>query len=214
MVLRKSIVVILVIFVSLHLSCKDTNENKTSTPNTTANTTVFGPVNYLENDGIRMILHSNFERYSASKYESVLDSISSGKTFEIERDRLKHLRNIDGNNYIFFDKNSNSTLTINTIPYKKVLRADAKTLLSDIVRDQYQITNETGAKFIKVTAKYNESATTQIFKAIFKVIPKKKKAKESFIHTYYISSKDKSLVINLKTTLDMDFDPYLEKMIF
>lgn len=213
MVLRKSIVAFLVILSFALQSCDDkTKENNNSA---VSNSTIADSkdLHYLENDGIRIILPEHFERYSSARYESVLNSIASGKTFEVERDRLKHLRNVDGNNYIYFDTVSKSTITINTITHKPVLREDAKTLLADIIRDQSEISKKTDLEFTRITAKYNESVYFQVFKAVFKVSDKKKKT-ESFQHNYYISSKDKSLIISLSTPLDMDFDPYLEKMIF
>jgi hypothetical protein len=213
MVFRKPIVVVLTVLSLVFLSCDDKTKqpkNSTVTNKTIANSKDF---HYLENDGIRMILPKNFERYSAARYESILDSLATGKAFEIEKKRLRHIRTIDGNNYIYFDPVSKSTITINAIPHKHILREDAKTLLSDMIRDQTDISKETDLEFTKITAKYNESVYFQVFKAIFKVTDKKKK-KESFQHNYYISSKDKSLVISLSTALDIDFDTYLEKMIF
>ena len=64
---------------------------------------VVGKYHYLENDGVKIYLPEVFNRYSSVEYQQVLDSLVSDKNLEYEHRRLKFMREMEGNLYIFFD---------------------------------------------------------------------------------------------------------------
>lgn len=209
MTLRKKITALLFIAALGIYSC---NDNKKSTTALTDNNTIEGNEQFLENDGIQLLLPKGFERISSAKYESILRDVKKGKALDIEQKRLSHLRKIDGNNYIFFDEKSKSSILVNTLPQEPILKEDAKTILADIVRDQAEISKVTKQKFSKISASYNESGFTQVFKSVFKVTDKQNKIPEYFEHKYYISTKDNYMIIDMTTPLEIDFDKYLTKI--
>ncbi|WP_353777726.1 hypothetical protein [Winogradskyella sp. 3972H.M.0a.05] len=171
-----------------------------------------GTYHFLENDGIKVFLPKVFERYSAVDYEKVLDSIVSKENIEVEKKRLKELRDMDGNFYIYFEPESFSSLTVNTLEYMPLRKEDAQQLLG-IMRQSYEeLIKDTKLSYKKVTASYSEAASVQVFKAIFKVKNPSEK-KESYQTNYFVSSNDKTFFIKLITGNEVNFDPYLKKII-
>ena len=210
MVLRKSIVVFFVLLSGIFYSCEEKTKKTQENIN---KTNVLDTKHFLENDGVQLVLPENFERYSSAKYEALLKDLIKGKELELEQKRLSHLRKIDGSHYIYFNDKTKSTITINTLPHKPLSKEDAKNILSDIVRDQNEIKRITNKEFTKISANYSEITSAQIFKSYFKITDKKKKTNR-FQHIYYISSKDKYLVIDVNSSTEIDFDTYLEKLKF
>ena len=110
-------------------------------------------------------------------------------------------------------RDSNATYFVNSIPFSEVKKEDAQKLLGIIRQNQKKASEVTDVVFEKITAKYKAVAGAQIFKAVFKADFEKSK-KTNYQHTYYISSKDKSVLLSLVTPEDINFDPYIEKMTF
>ena len=209
MTLRRFIIPVLIALSFTLQSCK----NETKTKGTFNSSDIETKRHILENDGIQLFLHVEFERYSASKYESLLDSLVNKKEFELERERLKNIRKLDGNNYIYYASNLGTTFLANTIPYAPIAKQDAQKLLGIIQQNQSSISKDTNVEFTRITAKFRALPSAQIFKAIFRV-DEKKGDKSFFQQAYFINSNQKSILINITTPIDIDFDPYIEKMIF
>ena len=83
------------------------------------------------------------------------------KKMEIERKRLKFMRETEGNHYIFFDNTINATYTLNTISYLPISRQDAKFILGMIRQSQEQTSLYSDLEFEKVTAKHNNNYQKQ-----------------------------------------------------
>lgn len=213
MVLRKTIVAFLAIISLNFLSCLEVaNELKDWTQISDMNK-VEGTTHYLGDDGIKIFLPNSFKKYSAIEYLKLLESIAKDqKDMEIERTRLKFTRELEGNYYIYFDETINATYTINTVPYFPIVRQDAKYILGIIRKNQEQLSAQTDLEYEKLTAKHNDNGSTQIFKAIFRVDNKKLQL-QAFQHVYYISSNKKTVLIRLMAPFEVNFDPFLEKMI-
>ena len=169
MVLKKPIVTFLLTLLLLFLSCDDKTKNKVISDNNSYESSISNNTQFLENDGIKLLLPENFKRYSSAEYEVILKTLTKGKILDLEEKRLRHLRNIDGNHYIYFDKASKSTILVNTIPYTPILRKNATSILADITRDLIEICKISKQDFSKVTGKYSETPKAQIFKSIHKV---------------------------------------------
>ncbi|WP_296312723.1 hypothetical protein [Winogradskyella sp. UBA3174] len=213
MVLRKPIVVVLIVFLLSLISCLDVANEITDWTQITDINKVDGETHFLGDDGIKLFLPTTFKRYSMIEYLRVLDSIVvHNKDMKIERTRLKYMRELEDNHYIYFDKTTNATNTLNTIPYLPITRQDAKFILGIVRQSQEQLALQTDLEYKKITAKHNDNGNTQIFKAIFK-ITETKKQKQGFKHPYYISSNNKTVLINLMAPFEASFDQFLEKMI-
>ena len=214
MVLRKSIVPVLLILIIALQSCKNDIKIENVFEQNVETNTLPGKKHFLEEDGIQVFLPEVFERYAAAEYEAVLDSlVKDKKEFLLERERLKNLRGLKGNSYIFFAPRVNATYFVNTIPYAPIRKQDAQKLLGIIRQNQNHATENAKVEFKKITAKYSSLTSAQVFKAIFRVDFKKENT-FYFQHAYFISSNQKSVLLNLTTPMEIDLDPYIEKMIF
>lgn len=213
MILRKPIVLFSIIFCLIYVSCLEVAKEVTNWTQFSNINDVEGQTHFLGDDGIKLFLPKTFKKYSTIEYLSLLDSlVVDNKDLEIERTRIKYMRELEGNHYIYFDKTLNATYTLNTIPYIPITRQDAKFILGLVRQNQEQLASQTDLQYEKITAKHNDNGKTQIFKAIFK-ITNTKKQQQCFQHAYYISSNKKTILINLMAPFEVYFDPFLEKMI-
>jgi hypothetical protein len=167
---------------------------------------------FLEDNGTKIYLPSDFERVSLTEYQKLLKSSSTKKEYKFETERINALSEMDGALYIYFDKNTKSTYTINTRPYLKFDKNDASQILGLITSNNHKVSKNSGAKFERITAKYGGNTNQQLFKAIYKVSPKRVK-NDVFNSSYIISSNEKTVFIQLTTDTETDFDPYIEKML-
>lgn len=212
MVLKKSIVLNLSIFLLFFSSCLEVAKEFTDWTQIEDQNTIEGKKHYLGDDGIKIFLPDSFIRYNSVEYLALIDSlVVDNKDLEIERTRFRHIREIEGNHYIFFDKTINATYTINAVPFTPISRQDAKYILGIIRQEQEAISETTDLNYTKITGKHNDNGTTQIFKAIFKV-ENQKLQQQAFQHVYFISSNNKTVLINLMAPFEIDFDPFLGKM--
>lgn len=213
MVLRKSIIAFLSVFCILTQSCLEVAKELQDWTQFSDVNEVEGNTHYLGDDGIRLFLPKSFKRYTTIEYLSLLDSlVNDNKELEIERTRIKYMREMEGNHYIYFDNNLNATYNLNTISYQPISRQDAKFILGFIRQSQRELETQSDLTYEKITAKHNDNGKTQIFKAVFK-IENKKLSQQMFQHAYFISSNQKTVLINLMAPIQVNFDPFLEKMI-
>ena len=213
MVSRTSIATILCIFSLLLCSCIEVaKEIKDWTQAENINE-IDGKTHFLSDDGIKIFLPKSFEKYTSIAYLALLDSlVTDNKELELERQRFRTIREMEGNHYVFFDNTINATYTINTIPHTPITRQDAKFILGLVRQNQEKISEVTDLKYTKVTAKHNDNGKVQVFKAIFK-LENQKLQQQAFQHVYFLSSKKKTAFINLMAPFQINFDPFLEKMI-
>tara|TARA_R110002049_G_scaffold158998_1_gene323880 strand:- start:282 stop:926 length:645 start_codon:yes stop_codon:yes gene_type:complete len=212
MVLRKTIVIFLSVFCFTITSCLEVAKEITDWTQFEDVNSVEGDTHYLGDDGIKLFLPKSFKRYSSVEYLALIDSlVTNNKDLEIERSRFRNIRKMEGNHYIFFDNTINASYTLNAIPYTPISRQDAKYILGMLRQSQEAMSNESDLNYTKITAKHNDNGKTQIFKAIFKIENPIEKL-EAFQHAYFISSNNKTVLINLMAPFEVNFDPFLEKM--
>jgi len=202
---------LLLTLLSLQSCLQVANEVKNWTE-VSPNDEVFGTYQTLENDAIKVYLPKEFKRYSASKYQQLLDSLATKEAYEFEIKRLKSLREMKGDFYIFFDTTTHSTYTINTVPFMPIRKRDAQYLLSIIKQNQAKISANSNLKFTRKSAKYNEGSGPQIFNVVHKIEDTNTQI-VSYNSSYIMSHNDKTVFINLTTPFEVAFDPYLHKMI-
>jgi hypothetical protein len=203
----------LIVFTFLITSCLNlTNEAQSWLENENVEN-IPGKYHFLDDTGTKIYLPTDFERFSLAKYQKLLGSLTTKKENNFEIDRLNVLRKMEGSLYIFFDKNTRSTYTINTIPFFKFSKKSAGQLLGLIQSNNQKLAKNSDITFTKLSAKYGGNVNQQLFKAIYKVKNKKIK-QEVFNSSYIISSNDKTVFVQLTTPFEADFNPFIEKMIF
>jgi len=194
----------LILISPITLSCNDSKK--------TTNKNLPGAYHFLEDTGTQVFLPEDFERYSLTKYQRLLDSLTTKKEYEIESERLQSLSKMDGALYIYFNKEDGSTFTINTRPYFAFTKKDATQLLGLITENNDKVKENSDAKFTKITAKYGGDKNQQLFKTVYKVSGKSMK-NDVYNSSYIISSKGQTVFIQISTLKEVNFDPYLEKII-
>lgn len=177
---------------------------KTENPND-----ISGIYHFLSDKGVKVFLPKTYDKLTLVDYQNLLKKDKKNSEFKIER--LNALKKMEGNFHIFFDASSQSTFTVNTVPYYEFDKEDANQLLSYI-----KLTNESEAlkkdrKLTKVTAKYTGSTRQQIFKSIHKIENKTSKT-ETYNTAYIISSNDKTVIMQLLTPTQVEFDSYIQKL--
>ncbi|GGD03353.1 hypothetical protein [Hyunsoonleella pacifica] len=173
---------------------------------------ISGKYHSLSDDGIKVYLPNTFKKYNTNKYLQLLDSISSKKDYEFESKVVETLRDLEGNFYIYFDDTYGITYTINTLPYFPFSKRDASLLLGIIRLNNEKVSETQNIDFTKLTAKYSGNKKQQIFKAIYRV-DYPEKGSSLFNTSYIISSNRKTVMIKLSSIYDIDFNPYIKKMV-
>ncbi|MDT0557231.1 hypothetical protein RM697_01140 [Ichthyenterobacterium sp. W332] len=194
------------------MSCKDISTEVKSWVDVDETSEVLGSYHILENDGIKVFLPEVFKRYSTAEYENVLDSLVSKKDFETEINRLKTLRELKGNFYIYFDDVTRSTFTVNTLPFMPLQKEDAQMLLGIVRQSNETMLKGTNLKFEKLKASYSSTTKLQVFKGVFKISNPKDNT-ETYQSNYFVSTDSKTFFIKLTTGYEVDFDPYFKKFI-
>lgn len=213
MVLKKSIVIILAITVTVLQSCKGDVKLDSIFDSEQETVALIGTKHILEEDGIQLQLPEDFMRLSIAEYSEILNQKKNSTKFLIEREELKNVRSMDGNNYIFFNSKNGSSYYINSIPYSEIKKEDAQKLLGIIRQNQNDVSKKHKVKFDRITAKFKSITSAQIFKAVFKADFTRPKHTQ-YQHSYFINSNGKSVLLTLITEEDVNFDKYIEKMIF
>lgn len=172
-----------------------------------------GKYHFLEKEGIKVFLPEVFERTSMAEYLDLVKKTGSKDEYAFEVNQFKARSKMDGNFYIYFDKESGSTYSIYARPYLQMYKEDAPNLLGVIRANQEEAAKDLPRKFTKLTAKFDDSRGPQIFKAIYKIENTKKK-RQVYQHSYIVSSNDHTVFINLTTPIeDVNFDIFLQKMV-
>lgn len=201
---------ILLVSLSL-LSCNNSSTSIANSENKSSKD-LSGKYHFLEDTGTQIYLPDGFERYSLTKYQHLLDSLTTKKEYKIETERLHFLSKMDGALYIYYNKDDGSAFTINTRPYFAFTKGDAPQLLGLITENNDKVKDNSDAKFTKITAKYGGDKNQQLFKAVYKVSGKSMK-NDVYNTSYIISSKGQTVFIQLSTLEELNFDPYLEKIL-
>ena len=213
MVLRKTIVVVLGILSLMFTSCLEVAKEFKDWTQVEDINTIEGKTHLLSDDGIKIFLPTSFKKYTSIAYLELLDSlVTDNKELSLERERFRQIREMEGNHYVFFDNTINATYTINTVPHTPITRQDAKYILGMVRQNHDLVAETTDMRFTKITAKHNDNGKVQVFKAIFK-LENLKLQQQAFQHVYFLSSKKKTALINLMAPFQINFDPFLEKMI-
>lgn len=172
-----------------------------------------GKYHFLEKEGIKVFLPEVFERTSMAEYLELVKTIGPEDEYAFEVNQFKARSKMDGNFYIYFDKDFGSTYSIYARPYLQMFKEEASNLLAVIRANQDEAAKGLPRKFTKITAKFDDSRGPQIFKAVYKIENTKKKT-EVFQHSYIVSNNDHTVFINLTTPFqDVNFDVFLQKMV-
>ncbi len=175
--------------------------------------TIATKTHVLEDDGIKISLPTEFERYSLYDYQRMVDSVSTKDQYNAEVLRIEKLMEMDGNLYMYFDPINRASYTINTMEYYAFTREDASFMLGNLSESFKKNNQSKNITVEKVTGKYYASEGRRTFKAIYKM--ENKKDKSTWYSTvYFVSEIDKTVYVQLSTSFMINFDPIVAKMVF
>jgi hypothetical protein len=170
-------------------------------------------VHLLEEDGIKITLPIDFERYSLYDYQRRLDSVATKKQYKAEVARINALMKMEGNLYLYFDSLNNSSYIINSMPHMPFTRQEAKYILGMMSQSMHDNAATSDVTFEKITGKYFSENGRQTFKAIYKLHNEKTNT-VWFSTMYVISSNRKTVWVQLSTPFMINFDDTVAKMVF
>lgn len=209
---RRSPLTVFVLLLIVTVSCAEISKEVMNWLKNPASEKIATKSHYLEDDDIKITLPVTFERYEIADYKKLLDSVVSKEQYKAEVDRLNNLKDIEGNLYLFIDRDYAVSYTINTMEYTPFTKQDAQYLLN-VVGDELRATaKKQKLEVEKITAKYSGAVSQQIFKTVYKVSDPKKK-ETWYTSTYFVSANDKTVVVQVITPFEIDFNPFIEQMI-
>ena len=173
---------------------------------------VSGKHHFLPEDGIKVYLPKVFKKYPLLEYQKELKTLVSEEEYKEENKRLQFLRKMEGNFHVFYDSISRSTYTMNTMPYQPITKRDAQYLLGMIRMNNEAYAENSDIEFTKITARYHNKYGPQIFKVVHRIDYTKTNL-TTYNSTYIVSYNKKTVYIQLATAYEVNFDPYLNKMI-
>lgn len=195
------------------ISCLDNVNELNNWGDEKATNNLPGEVHFLEKEGIKIFLPSNFNRMNNYDYKKYSDSLGKKYAYNFNIHQPKEPLYKDSNSYTYVDKSNQSTYSITVLPQQKFNEKDAKNLLTTVRNYQDKAVVKSKVDFKKKTAMFFDNKGIQIFKTVYKVENKTFKT-EIYHYSYFISNKDHTVFINLTSNEeDENFDLYLQKMI-
>ena len=206
---KKTILLFIIAFNFLFTSCLQVGKEVVDWMDAKNTDEAFGTYHYLDGNNSEVYLPEEFKKYSISKYQKILDSLIPKDQLNFEFDRLNNLNDMKGEFYIFFDKSTNSTCTLNTMPYIPITKREAQQFLGLMRINSEKATRGTDINFNKITAKYTGTPDNCIFKSVYKTESEKV---NFYTSTFFITSNNKTLFIQLSTPFEAYFDPFIKKI--
>lgn len=194
------------------ISCGELSKEAENWTAVGADDAVPGQYHFLESDGTKIFLPEEFERYSISEMQKVMDSLMDGDAYEYEVDRLNELKDARGEFYIYYDKNSGSSYMVNTLDYMPLTKEEAQDMLGFMRFKPDEDLGDSKITFEQRSAIYSGNPKKYIFKAAFR-LSESKKDNEWFHTSYIVTSNLKTIYVQLVTGFEVDFDPYITKTI-
>jgi hypothetical protein len=204
--------VVILCLLLLMTSCAELAKEATSWTDIEDEDAVPGQYHFLESDGTKIFLPMQFERYSISAMQKVMDSLMDGDAYNYEVKRLNQLKDAKGELYVFYDKDSGSSCMISTIEYMPLSKDEAQQFLGFMRFNSDKKFGDSGIDFERLSAVYSGEPKKYIFKAVFRLAEVKNNT-EWYHSSYIVTSNLKTIYVQLVTGFEVDFDPYITKTI-
>lgn len=171
---------------------------------------VDGNYHILEEDGVRVFLPANFQRYSLADYQQTLKKRLSKEEADVQIKNINQKAELEGELYIYYEEESGSTCLVFGMPYTEMKKSDAQLFLG-MMRTQVQKYLEGDSNYEKITAKYVGYPTQYIFKSVYRISSEEKNF-EYYNALYFVTRKNKTIAFQLITPIGVYFDPFIEKI--
>lgn len=156
---------------------------------------------------------ASFEQYSLVRYQELLKEELTEEEFKMENYRLKQLGDMEGQLYLYYDGDSKSYISINAAPHVPFEKSDAQELLNGIALDNNNLPNLDKLEIENLEAKFSGTKNQQVFKAVYKFTEKKTK-NEWFTTNYIVSANKKTIFMEITQSELVNYNPYIEQIVF
>jgi len=207
----KNILIPLVI--AILYSCSEVRKSVTAWYDAENTENVIGKTHFLDYNGIKLLLPTEFKKHSIAEYQKLTDSLLTPEQFSSEVNRIEQLQKMDGELYLFIDREYAITLSAVTTPYTPFRKRDAQQLLNQMAQSQKREARKRAIEVEKISAKFNDNSNFQLFKTEygFKAL---KNTTEWYTVNYIISSNEKTIFLQLTSPFLIEFDPFIKQIIF
>lgn len=172
--------------------------------------TIAGKHFMLHDDNVELFLPQYYKQYSPDAYKIIIESIEDTISQRTELLRFNRLKFSKGNVYFFKDLTNNTDISVKMVDYFPFTKSDSSKLLgmlSQICNDDAFVNNNTCTK---IKAGYSAKAKTRVFMAKYKI---GSEFRISYVTLYAITSNNKSFLVTFRSTIDTDYNKYIEKII-
>lgn len=179
---------------------------------------VVGEYISLPKEDIKVFLPNDFQLLDSAAIKAEHKKITNEKErYYFEKSYEQQLAT-PGNFYVFKNDSYGVEVNIQTLPYMPFGKSDARQLLYYIRKGHDKYQRITGIYHNKIKSTYSGDKAIQIFKAMYRMAPMQTEENmddvpfEMFKTVYLISSKRKTISLNVITPYKVDFDPFVRKI--
>lgn len=194
-------------------SCSEVRKSVTAWYDSGNTENVTGKRHFLDYNGIKLLLPNEFEKYSVAEYQKLTDSLLTTDQFLAEVNRIQQLQKMNGELYLFIDKQYAITLSAITTPYIPFSKRDAQQLFNQMANTQKIEARKRDIEVQKISAKFNGNSKFQLFKTEYGFKAQNNKT-QWYTANYIISSNNKKIFLQLTSPFPVGFDPFINKIIF
>lgn len=171
---------------------------------------LIGKYHTLKSEKIKVFLPEEFNYISTKNYLEYIEKLKDTFLINTEKQRVDFIKNTGRKIYFFEHFESGSIANIMPEKYIKFSNTDAKYLLA-IIDKTIKSNSRPYIQYELLESQFKGNKNLKIFKAIYEVKSPKIEMK-IYKHVYFISYNKKSVLFNLETPVQIDCDPYIEKI--
>ncbi|RDK87051.1 hypothetical protein C8D94_102230 [Marinirhabdus gelatinilytica] len=171
-----------------------------------------GRYEFLEDSGVKVYIPLEFEKISISEYQQIVREKYPEESQSFEIERMNQLKDADGELYLFFDKVSLASITVNTFPFTPLTKQDAQYVLGINRLEIEKNVENSPIEVERISSKYNGSKNDYIFKYVYKFTNTENDF-DVYTTAYFITKNFQTVFINLNAGFNAHYDPFALKTI-
>lgn len=205
--IKKYFSLLLILF--LFSACQQVIE-KTAENLVTEKKELIGKYHTLKSEKIKVFLPKEFNYLTTKNYLEYIEKSRDTFLLNTEKQRIDFVKNTGRKIYFFEHFESASIATIMPEKYIEFSSRDAKYLLA-VIDKTIKSNSQPYTQYELLESQFKGNKNLKIFKAIYEAKSPKIEMK-IYKHVYFISYNKKSVLFNLETPVQIDCDPYIEKI--
>ena len=171
---------------------------------------LIGKYHTLKSEKIKVFLPKEFNYLTTKNYLEYIEKSKDTFLLNTEKQRIDFVKNTGRKIYFFEHFESASIATIMPEKYIEFSSRDAKYLLA-VIDKTIKSNSQPYTQYELLESQFKGNKNLKIFKAIYEAKSPKIEMK-IYKHVYFISYNKKSVLFNLKTPVQINCGPYIEKI--